>query len=530
MACQAQSSFWINFDTLRKSRRRNSIWASFRSPYDPASVSEGVLLHSKLSRDTRTSRSLPPRSPRTRRCDAASPSSLRPSSPLHGRHHAPSGSASRAENEAALRDGDERREKKKKKKILRKKKHGNSKATETFDSLAHGAFDATCCRESRLLSGISKSSDELSKVKRSYLEELDLCRVGLYASRSDESLVSYGYEGHGSAGAWPDAIEKQPEMKSDAHLHRSLTTFWKMNGRGCRKAAGEHNSEASDWDERRRDLESGRERGRLAQGSAGHQQQRLSRRDAKDFVGIATRDDVDDHPALTVRPGYRLPRSRSCGARTCHRVASPPREVSGNPRWRSSACLGTARAGIQRSLSVEPENREDFGGVEDIPPIAKLRFNKYNFRRRRPDRLPLDKESFAPRDTSWHILPESADHSSFVPRPLDGDARRCDCGCLQATERRQERVSGSQKNYRSLLIKTLSCRSKSVDRVRASLAHQALDAGLCPLCQPFGSAVIGEEADGRSRGLIFDGSSSARTGSFPNSLVTRHDAHGRWNS
>lgn len=40
--------------------------------------------------------------------------------------------------------------------------------------------------------------------------------------------------------------------------------------------------------------------------------------------------------------------------------------------------------------------------------------------------------------------------------------------------------------------------------------------------------VLGEDADGRSRGLIFDGSSSARTGSFPNSLVARHDAQGRW--
>ncbi|XP_063588834.1 uncharacterized protein LOC134765983 [Penaeus indicus] len=514
MALQTQSSFWLNFDTLRRSRRRNTIWASFLSPYDLPLTSEGGLLQSTLSRDARTSRSLPPRSPRAKRRGAASPAPLGPSWSLRERHHAAATVLPRADGEAGVRGGDGRctsctAEKKKKKKMSKKKKP--SKSAE----IPEGSSACRCApgfwEQQRLLSRISRSSDELSRVKRSYLEELDLCRVGLYASRSDESLNSFGLEGPGGADVWPEAAER--EGRALAHLHGSLTTGRRRSEQRRRDALGEQESEF------------GERRGERTRRSG--QQQRLSRRSTRAAARVPA---GDDHPAVTVRPGYRLPRSRSCGARACQRVASPPREGSGSPRWRSSACLGPERRGVSRALSAEPEDSEALGLVGDIPPISQLRFNKYNFRRRRPDRLELPTDPVAPQGAGRHLLPDSWNLGSFDARPRGSGPGRCECGCARAAAPQQERAA-APKASRSLLLKTFSFRSKSVDRAKASIPSpaprecRASDAGRCPLCGPRGAAVLGEEADGRSRGLIFDGASSARTGSFPNSLVARHDAH-----
>ncbi|ROT63109.1 hypothetical protein C7M84_019020 [Penaeus vannamei] len=408
MACQTQS-FWVNFDTLRKSRRRNSIWGSFLSPYDVALTSEEGLLQSRLSRDTRTSRSLPPRSPRTRRRGAASPAPLTPFSTLRDRHHAAAAAPPRAD----------------------------------------------------INGRISRSSDELSRVKRVYLEELDLCNVGLYASRSDESLNCFGLEG---ADVCPDAAEW--EGRALAHLHGSLAT--------PRRA--EQRRQAMDFSERR---------GERASRSTAQQSQRLSRRSTRAAAGGPAGDDADDHPAVTVRPGYRLPRSRSCGAKTYQRVASPPREGSRSPRWMSSASLKPERSGVSRALSADPGEQEALALVGDIPPVSQLRFNKYNFRRRRPDRLELHKDVLFPQGAGRHHPPEGLNLGSSDTKPRGGDPGRCECGCARATAQQQERAS-ARKTSRSLLLKTFSFRSKSVDRAKASTRSPAprdwreADAGAAP--------------------------------------------------
>lgn len=502
MACQTQS-FWVNFDTLRKSRRRNSIWGSFLSPYDVALTSEEGLLQSRLSRDTRTSRSLPPRSPRTRRRGAASPAPLTPFSTLRDRHHAAAAAPPRADING--RCASCAAEKKKKKRTLKKKKNGVSKSAEFLEDSSPSHCELGFWEQKRLLSRISRSSDELSRVKRVYLEELDLCNVGLYASRSDESLNCFGLEG---ADVCPDAAEW--EGRALAHLHGSLAA--------PRRA--EQRRQAMDFSERR---------GERASRSTAQQSQRLSRRSTRAAAGGPAGDDADDHPAVTVRPGYRLPRSRSCGAKTYQRVASPPREGSRSPRWMSSASLKPERSGVSRALSADPGEQEALALVGDIPPVSQLRFNKYNFRRRRPDRLELHKDVLFPQGAGRHHPPEGLNLGSSDTKPRGGDPGRCECGCARATAQQQERAS-ARKTSRSLLLKTFSFRSKSVDRAKASTRSPAprdwreADAGRCPLCWPRGAAVLGEDADGRSRGLIFDGSSSARTGSFPNSLVARHDA------
>ncbi|KAK4302406.1 hypothetical protein Pmani_025518 [Petrolisthes manimaculis] len=266
-----------------------------------------------------------------------------------------------------------------------------------------------------------------------------------------------------------------------------------------------------------------------------------------------------DHPMISVRPGISITRSRSCSRNTRRRAATtstptnqnllaiPSRSITFTTEHHNKTRYANEEVGMcipldhksSKKLEYEDEDDEDVI-LEDMPNIpeymiinqrckspSKMKSQMPPNHTRTPPGLPLSTTPSAIRS----LLRKSRDTDiDKFDRDLKYDSRiaktyRCYSGELG--------FHRSESTKQCLLRHSISLRSKSEERRRPQLISPSTgsenphpyrySAGASIINDPRIPKVVSEDEFGVCRGVIFDGSTSARTGVFPASLVARRD-------
>ncbi|XP_071536841.1 uncharacterized protein [Panulirus ornatus] len=568
------SPFWLNFESLRRKNVKHSLWNKFSSPYDvPASALHTLSpVPSALSRHKRTAQSFHPVSPRPPRHSGAprSSPSLRSmkwnTTIIRDPHYALT--AVKRESDSVLRSADDQRipynsvEKERKESLMRRKLR-TSRSAEVLDDVLD-SIEISCWGSRRRISEMSKSTDELEKVRNQWLKKLDQYKIHRGSSKSDESLnMLTDVDVHVTPQPLDGLLAVKVQPNKFSSLSRIKSNFWntELDHKPLDAEAvifDYQKQETTECRDIRNHLKYENAKKRLELEKVTEQERRENSRSGGG-QGAETRKMIgtNDHPLLTVRPGVHLARSRSCGSRANKRVLSSysePDSYSQNSRKSSvSFSLGEAETmhtkndGNHRISTTESPQRvidtadserdEENVIIEHITEVPKLRLHKYNLRRR-----PVKHDWSLPAPTCHHTFPGvstdqvdgqrvrcSPDHCSYEGETLINGKQIT----VQTLDDPCRFFSARRRLFRS----SLSPRSRSVDRMRTSLYQSHLSGkdrcftpgpedgvGLDPKIP----ALVSEDESGFCRGIIFDGSTSARTGIFPASLVARRETQGKY--
>ncbi|KAG7155765.1 hypothetical protein Hamer_G024436 [Homarus americanus] len=570
------STFWLNFTNKRKNSHNESMWSRFHSPYDPPTpVGSDHCEFSPASSPVASSRhlrvlqSLPPVSPRPRTPNGGfwrSPSSSSGKKSHPDCHTHPSAlTAGEKENDTPpslpviLRRFFGNSQKNTIQERVRRAKLRLSRSAEVLDDLTT-ADDPGCWGPKRRNSEMSKSTDELQKIKIRWMQKLDQCRVQFGPCKSDESF---------NIRPDRDMDDTTPDLSHIAVVNGQQSNSLSLNKikkkvlQTPSPSPKRKNDQTTDTHSQRHkgpmseDQKSGRRcedaREQLDTRARGRTRSPRNANDGKDAAVIFT---VDDQPPLTVRPGVSLTRSRSC-TRPSRRALSTYSEPDYNSptlnmRSTASSTLDDAQKKhaisegdlrLRRSRSSQrpqptktPETDEEDLVFEPIPQVPELKLFRYNSERRssRADRLKaLSIFNHQPLGyLEEQTYPQNMSYSPEGRVTTDRDTYTT----LQTPKTPRHILDTNSKTWsaKRSLFRSSSVRPGTEDPLSTSpflslLAHKRLTRGSLSdkvVLKQLASTVVNEDDSGLCRGLIFDGSTSARTGVFPASLVARRDTNG----
>nr|XP_053638830.1 uncharacterized protein LOC128693272 [Cherax quadricarinatus] len=338
------STFWSNFYTVRKkSAKKELLWNRFRSPYDTSLCAESPTTPSSSSGPSchrKATNTVPPEVPCHRKSGGDSRSSLSLSltkrlfsgfSTLQYQRKSgsttPKQSYIRASNDSLVEN-------------TKWPTEGKLRASKSADSLADRFIweKSGWWRSGNRVSDTSKSTDELIKVRNKWLEKLDQCKVYSGSSKSDETLnVDYGLltDPHGAL-----LSKISPRASSSLRqIQKCVCQSPSLNLKPWNVHTGRERAPKEDLksDQKFEDANSLLDTEKLAE--------RQYRRNPREDIGkrdmILTMSDTHNHPPLTVCPGHRLARSRSC-TRSSYPVVSSYTGAafhSLSPNNRASSCV-----------------------------------------------------------------------------------------------------------------------------------------------------------------------------------------------
>nr|XP_045588258.1 uncharacterized protein LOC123750178 [Procambarus clarkii] len=526
------STFWTNFYTIRKKNTtRESLWSRFHSPYDPIQRVESPV-SSRFSGHRKAAELGDPVSPQSGRSRSLwSPKTWYPVQRV-SRSALPSPRGTSAGSLKEERPAEIK---------LR-----TSRSAEILVDLCNGEENG-CCRSGKRPPETSKSTDELVKVRNRWLEKLDQYKVSFSSSRSDDSLnlkltKENWMRSCDQCGVM--AIKSQPNLFSSLRRMRKIIrenptpnpkkeNFYISTDHSPRHEIVINKSPKPD--QKCKDTSTKLDREKSADDGHRRCYRNESGEDGKVLLVSAT----PDHPALTVRPGYHLARSRSCPRSSSHSVSTckEPSSPDSNSSIRSSGCsLGTSerthedrtqrsRSSKRSTTSESVVKDKESLVLEHTPRIPALKINKYNLKTcfaRVDQRKTLSLCNHLPARNLEQVFAQEAERALNDNEMFALSTRKDPFESLNKT------LSPRQRILRS----TLKHRLRSEEKL--ALGHKScLPQGQPPgrvfgnktVLSPRASMVLGEDDSGLCSGVIFDGSTSARTGLFPASLVARRDTN-----
>lgn len=394
-------------------------------------------------------------------------------------------------------------------------------------------------------SEMSRSTEELQVVRDRWLKELDCYRVEPATSKSQDSLiVRPDNDAAAAAAAAVQGSSSSPMSSRSRSLVLSqlgrITSILDGNGP---KRKGESPSRNNDGLGSK--LKVARRKGSVTDDkNQTHSNFCNCNSGTTTNAKSVTLSLSDSH--ITVRPGVRIPRSRSYESNLRNRIAptSSDQDTLVLNAVRKSKASNDAKLNHQDSMhygslqrcpriksrvtvrQVETDPEDEV--FETIPQVPELKFNKYNFRRHLSTRSAVSKGPLTPLKAGQELAQARRERNSVEGSRGSEDA-------LERGVRLETAGNGSSafKTSRKTLLKSALClRSKSVDRhfrcasPKNSQPKNMTNRRCVEGRVTFGDEtprVVSEEENGRYRGLIFDGTSSARTGTFPGNLVHRRD-------